>query len=93
MSALPILLIAFYIVCGIMMVACIAFEVMLVISIIGMVKANNAAKTDPETYLPIAKKKKNMLIISIVGIGASVLIVFIAFAIYMVALMGMMGSM
>jgi len=92
-AGLPVLLIIFYIVCGLMSISSIVFEVLLVLSIIGMVKANNAAKTDPETYLPIAKKKKTMLIISIVGICASVLVVFIAFAIYMVALMGMIGSM
>lgn len=88
-SGVIICLIAFYIVCALMIVSCIAFEVLLVLSIIGMVKANKAANTDPDTYLPIAKKKKRNLIISIIGIGASLLIVFIAFAIYMVVLLGM----
>ena len=74
-------------------IACLVFEVLLVLSIIGMVKANNAAKTDPDTYLPIAKKKKNMLIMSVIGIGVSLLIVFAAFIVYIIAVMGMMGGM
>ena len=92
-AGLPFLLIIFYIICFLMGIACLVFEVLLVLSIIGMVKANNAAKTDPETYLPIAKKKKNMLVMSVIGIGASLLVVFAAFIVYIIAVMGMIGGM
>lgn len=69
---LAVLKIVFIIFILLMALVCLASQVLLALSLVGVVKANNAAKTNPEEYAPVIKKQRTLLFTAVGGMAGSV---------------------